>query len=429
MKNIMLQDYIVNFLISHQFKTIFNVPGWGGTEVYRQAIDQNADFRSKICYNEEAALGMSLGSAQASSRSALLIKTHGLPKATNALLSGMSVLLNAAALIFVFDDVEGKSSDNVLNILPLLGGLETPWFDLTPDHPEKLLQALIASEYGQMPVIVYVRCHDLVQKLSGTAEKIKMSKLPALPLIQNQLKFPHRLCFLKNAAPVVSTLQRAWLLKRLSLVAQWRALEILELDEHHLLLRQQYLLEWEQQFDSNFFSSIDSILPPKLMEAFSTYRPFFNAFKKISTHFVTQFVSGDAGTSSLYAFPPFHCITTTTYMGGAPGMALGAWMGGAEKCWAITGDFSFLGGGILGWQEIISAQAPIKLVILYNAQASATGGQEVNAELYEIFKCGHQKYLHVASIDTPQDKLVTMLEEMNSISDKPQVLLLHCAKN
>ena len=99
-----------------------------------------------------------------------------------------------------------------------------------------------------------------------------------------------------------------------------------------------------------------------------------------------SFVAGDAGTSALFAFAPFKCVDSCTYMGGGPGMALGAMLAGREDAICVTGDFSFLAAGILGFNEAIFHKIPLKVIIFNNGKAHATGGQELNPDLMNNFK-------------------------------------------
>ena len=100
-----------------------------------------------------------------------------------------------------------------------------------------------------------------------------------------------------------------------------------------------------------------------------------------------------------------------------------AYLGGAKKSWAFTGDFSFLAAGILGFNEIISRNAPIKLVIFQNGIAGATGGQHVPERVLAAFKKAHQDLIQTISPDIPHQELVKTLVRINE-AEQPQVVLI-----
>lgn len=133
-----LKSLIANSLQDFSFKIALNVPGYGGTEVFNLLHSMNCNINSQICLNEEAAFSLCTGASLYGSRTALLVKAHGLAKMGNALTTSMSIGTNAANLIFVFDDVEGKSSDNILNTLSLIQGMETPFVQLENCPMKKL---------------------------------------------------------------------------------------------------------------------------------------------------------------------------------------------------------------------------------------------------------------------------------------------------
>jgi len=111
--------------------------------------------------------------------------------------------------------------------------------------------------------------------------------------------------------------------------------------------------------------------------------------------------AGDAGLSGLFALPPYDCIDVGTCMGGSTALALGAALAGRTPAWAVTGDFSFVAAGHLGLLEAAERGVPLKVVVLADGRASATGGQPVPRALVDRVLAGYQPY--VRRLDDPHD--------------------------
>ena len=75
-----------------------------------------------------------------------------------------------------------------------------------------------------------------------------------------------------------------------------------------------------------------------------TYQPVFDAFKKIKGD--DAVVAGDAGTSTLFAFPPYDCVDLTTFYGGSIPLACG-----------LYGAFAFGSRGLL-WAALAAEVLP-----------------------------------------------------------------------
>lgn len=362
-------------LIELNFSTILNVPGHGGTEVTNYFQSLNHDTKVRICLNEEAAFSIAIGSAIFGKRSASLVKSHGLTKMANALTTTMSIGTNAANIIFVFDDVEGRSSDNILNTLPLIEAMETPYLVLQENPVKEIEKAYQLSESLKLPVIIYVNCQDLNRQF------------PVTKIEKSQEHFPfQRSPYLNIACPMLTRYQR-------------------DLIEFKLGKR-------KTAPKSKRFENIEAILPDHILKTYQKYLPFFEVFREIEK----DFVSGDAGTSTLFGFPPNDCVDCCSYMGGSPGLAVGAYLAGANRSWSITGDFSFFAAGILGLNEALIHEIPIKLVLLANNVASATGGQELSPHLLKHFLLSFQEYLQVLPIDSPRADFVKALNQINQAS-------------
>jgi TPP-dependent indolepyruvate ferredoxin oxidoreductase alpha subunit len=337
-----LIEVISRTLELNSFEATFNVPGYGGTEVY-DSLSRNRKIKTFINLNEEPAFSISYGVSSNGKRSALLIKSQGFTKAMNAITSSLSTDSVSANLIFVFDDTEGRSSDNILPTKKIVKSSEIPFQILGKNPSREIVLAIEKSEKLKLPVAIIVDCKKLKNEFEDKIEKAKKNKIK-LPAFTERL-----------ACPVLTKYQRQKLSNKLSGKAQ--------------------------KMSSPKIKDIKKVLPEKLLKEFLRYENFMNIFKKHRP----SFVSGDAGTSALFAFQPFKCVDTCTYMGGSPGMAMGAMIAGIKDAVSITGDFSFLAAGILGFNEAVLHNIPLKIIIFNNGKAHATGGQELNPILLESF--------------------------------------------
>ena len=379
-----LYQIVADTLINNSFDVVTCVPGFGATQVFERILNTYPKLASQ-CFNEEAAFSVCTGASLFGARSACLVKTHGLAKMANAVCSTLSVGTNAANIIFAFDDSTGKSSDNIFDAKKLIEGLDAPFVIANDDIESSIDKAIEISERLKLPVIVYIDCEVLNKEYHYNSKKFKYSKTK----------------FQKNpnqyvACPPLSKYQRAIFLNKKDSSAP------LTIEE------------------PNLSKLIPSALPPHLKKVFNSYEFFFDAFSEIKP----DFVSGDAGTSSLFAFHHNSYIDACTYMGGSPGMALGAYLAGAKNSWSITGDFSFLAAGILGFNEIISRNAPIKIVVFRNGIAGATGGQNIPSAVFDNFIKGHSHLINNIEHNITNNNLVTRLEEINEVQ-KPQIIIVN----
>ena len=379
-KTLETYQIIAESLLSHDFAAITHVPGFGGTQVFNHLKSLNAKNAS-ICLNEEAAFSIAVGASVFGGRSACLVKTHGLAKMANAICSTLSIQQNAANLVFAFDDTTGKSSDNIFGARSLIANLEAPYFILGENPEQTIIEAIELSETKRIPVLIYIDCEILHEKssfigLTAKTHPLKFSKDPIQYV----------------ACPPLSKLQRERFLAKTD-------------PGIHVSSPPEMLYK------------IPESLPSHLQAIYGTYEFFFHGLSALSP----DFIAGDAGTSTLYAFDPRKLIDACTYMGGSPGMALGAHLAGAKSAWSITGDFSFLAAGILGWNEIIARDSPIKLVVLVNGIAGATGGQAVPPAVLESFFEGNQKRTHVVSGKTTEEELRRIIGMVNE-SNSPQII-------
>jgi TPP-dependent indolepyruvate ferredoxin oxidoreductase alpha subunit len=159
-KKIDLIELISKTLENNQFETVFNVPGYGGSDVM-SLLAKNKQVKTFINLNEEAAFSISYGVSSNGKRSALLIKSQGFVKAMNAITSSMSTETTSANLVFVFDDTEGKSSDNILPTRNIVKSSEIPFIVIGKDASSDIVKGIQISEKLKIPVAIIVDCKKL----------------------------------------------------------------------------------------------------------------------------------------------------------------------------------------------------------------------------------------------------------------------------
>jgi hypothetical protein len=251
---------------------------------------------------------------------------------------------------------------------------EIPYIVLGKDPVRDIAKAIKKSDELKVPVALIIDCKKLNDHHHEKLIKVPFGKMKEIPV-------EHRV-----ACPVLTKYQRARLENKLN--------------------------NKNKKVMTPVITDIGELLPPRLSAELSRYEKFIQVFKK----YRPSFVSGDAGTSTLFAFAPFHCVDTCTYMGGAPGMAIGAMLAGKSDAIAMTGDFSFLAAGILGFNEAVMHELPLKLIIFNNGKAHATGGQELNPELLNHFKKAYKEHvinLKLKNIGEPEitSRLVKFLKQ------------------
>jgi len=376
-----LLNIIADSLAKNEFY-LFNVPGYGGTDVLN-ILKSKEGVKSFINLNEEAAFSISYGVSSHGKRSSLLIKSQGFAKAANAITSSLSTETKAANLIFVFDDTAGKSSDNILRTKALVKGTEVPFVTLGKDPGKQISDSIRLSEKLKLPIALIVDCQKLMKEFDSKVHKVtsKLSKSKTTYLT-------------RVACPILTRSQRDFL---------------------ELKLKGQ-----SAKFKDPQIKDIRNILPPHIKSGYTKYEKYFKVFKS----YRPEVVSGDAGTSALFAFAPYSCIDTCTYMGGGPGMAIGAHIAGINDTICITGDFSFFSAGILGFQEALIHKIPLKLVIFDNRKASATGGQEISSILMEKFRAAHSSAIQTLDLTTAVDEQIEKSIKKLLLSKELSILIL-----
>ena len=345
-----------------------HVPGCGASDTFfefKQLINHNL-FTS---FNEEVAYTVSHGASISGARLACIIKTHGLLKAANSVNDSLYTETTAGFVTILFDDKTGKSSDNILEIEPILKGLATPYKIADPD-----------------------KIYDEIINAFEEAEKIK---LPYFVVVDsayssNEINFERK-----------ENLTKEFTFTR----------DIKKHIVHPLLSDYQYKIFKNKTSEVKFeniedpvFPNIPEDIPDRIKESALTYKGFFDCFKDLRG----DIVCGDTTLSSYFCFPPYDCIDMLTYIGSSIPLAIGASLAGKENVWALTGDFGFNAAGHMGLIEVLERKLPLKIVIFNNKKAASTGGQAVNKDIIYRLLEGYKD--HVVKITTPEN-----LDGMKSI--------------
>ena len=320
------------------------VPGFGATQAFAE-LAKLREAPTPFSYHEEVAFNVAHGAALAGRRAAFLTKVHGLFKAANALYDALTSGTTAGFLILVFEDKTGAHSDNVVEVTPFLDAAGVPWTRAgAGDAPERIAEAVAASERQGLP-------HALVLDAADADARVPLRPRRDAPPLAPPPAFRrdvagHLLC------PPLAPHQRARLDARRAGAPLPPAppLPRVPLD-----------------------------LPDEWAPTLASYVPVFEAFRRVRG----AFVAGDAGTSSAFGLPPYDCIDVTTCMGASTALALGARLAGVRDAWAVTGDFSFVAAGHLGLAEAYARGEPVKVLLLVNGEASATGGQPMPRAVLE----------------------------------------------
>ena len=377
MQKIVLSKAIAQSLIDSHVNVCTHVPGYGGTETWK---DYNLLLKQETPYSfhEEVAYTIAHGAGLVGYRSACLIKTHGFSKATNSILSSLSTGTLGGVVIFTFDDPEGSHSDNIFDAENFIKGTGTPYQKLTLENiHEQIASAYERSESLGLPYTLLVDTRFIHQEVSFNRKPIQWTRPP----FRSQPEF-------NVACPPMATFQKKIVDMKLSGDGKWKNLK----PEKSL--------------------SIPTSLPSPLKETATSYTAIFELFKKVvrqNEH--PGIVSGDAGTTSLFAFPPFHCIDFCSFMGGSTSLALGIALAGHPKSWAVTGDFSFIAAGSLGLFEAYLRKAPLKLLIVDNGKASATGNQKVDPTALERTLSPFNEFVKRISSDQTKEEMEKVLRE------------------
>jgi len=314
------------------------VPGHGATQTYA-AWQEVQEPTPPFSFHEEVAVGMAHGAALRGCRSAVFLKAHGFLKAANAIADSLAAGTTAGGLLVVFHDPTGAHSDSVLDIEDAARGLDLPTH--RPDTPHAVstvTEALHASEAQGLPHLVIV----------GADAGPEPAPTPPEPLP------PPAVDYRRDAArhvccPLFAPYQHAVFQAR----RDGRNVDAVERPE---------------------LPRVPEDLPDAYRATAEQYAPLLRALSD-QPRAVT---AGDTTVGTLFALPPVETVDLCTYMGGSLPLALGALAAGVSPAWAVTGDFGLVAAGHLGLLEAQQRGLPLKVLLLENGTAHATGGQPVS---------------------------------------------------
>jgi TPP-dependent indolepyruvate ferredoxin oxidoreductase alpha subunit len=333
---------IAETLYNLDYKVITYVPGYGANQTF-ELLNEKFANQLTISYHEEIASAVAAGAAITGTRAAVIIKTHGLLKSMNCIIDVMTSGVNASLLFIIFDDKTGTHSDNIFDIVPIVRGANLPTVIASPEIIQRtLIESTEKSENSELPCVIVVDAADI--ESDGAYSE----------MTHKQFTKPYSRNIFKNlVTPILADNQYQVLQRRIA-------------SQPHDDIPKPTLPQIAQ-------------LPPEWQRVTKDYIPFFEIFKTIKRDVTV----GDTSLPTLFALEPYSCIDITLHMGGSIPTAIGAYLAGHTKAWAVLGDFAFLSCGIIGLQEAINRDIPLKIVLFDNGIAGATGGQPVNTALLE----------------------------------------------
>jgi TPP-dependent indolepyruvate ferredoxin oxidoreductase alpha subunit len=345
-------------------QVVTHVPATGATAIF-DAYNKLAGTAPSYSFNEEVAYTIAHGAALAGARSAAVIKSHGLAKAANSVIDSLTLGTTAGFVTIALDDPAGSHSDNIFDLEAFLRGTGIP-FKKTGINSvyNDTLECFLWSEELKAPVVLFV---DSPLVLQNTTLDRQHLRAPEGKYSRDPLR--HVLC------PPLAPYQRKVLEARLAGI-DWRRIAPPALPP------------------------VPQGLPPLWRKAASQFVPVFEVFQELRPQI--PFVSGDTGLSSLFAFAPFACVDACSYYGGSLPLAIGFHLGSCGRAWAITGDYAFLAAGQMGLIEALARRIPLKVLIMDNGYAMATGGQPIPAGVFEQVLNSWAPYL--SRIENPRDK-------------------------
>ena len=382
-ETIPLTQSIASALVDAGTQVATHVPATGACEVFDAFCDLTQ--RPKIySYNEEVAYTIAHGAAIGGVRSVAILKSHGFAKAANSVVDSLIAGNTAGWVILVFDDKTGRHSDTLLDTKALIEGTKILLIQPSPENTYAEIQkAFLTSEQLRTPVAVLLDSDALTDLVP-----IEHNILPKPSATYQRDVYQFLLC-----PPLAAYQYRTW---------------------------QSRLAGRPPPDDKPPLPTIPD-LPPKYQAATSTYRPVFDAFKKLKGD--DAVVAGDTGTSTFFALPPYDCVDMTTYYGGSLPLAVGLSLAGYKNVWAIAGDFAFIASAHMGLPEALQRQRPIKFILFHNGIASATGGQPIQPDVFENMLAGYQPYVRSLRYDASPSDIENVLRTVHD-SDRLEILVI-----
>lgn len=382
-ESIPLTDSIAAALADADTQVATHVPATGACEVF-DAFCTLTQRQKIYSYNEEVAYTLAHGAAIGGVRSVAVLKSHGFAKAANSIVDSLIAGNTAGFVVLVFDDKTGRHSDTVLDTKALVEGTKILHVQPSPETAyAEIQQAFLTSEQFRTPVAVLFDSDDLTRPVP-----VRHNILPPPSATYQRDVYQFLLC-----PPLAAYQHRAW---------------------------QSRISGLPPPGDKPPLPTIPD-LPPKYQAATSTYAPLFDAFKKIKHN--ESVVTGDTGTSTFFALPPYDCVDISTYYGGSLPLAVGLSLAGHKNTWAIAGDFAFIAATHMGLPEALQRQRPIKFILFHNGIASATGGQPIQPDVFENMLAGYQPYVRTLRYDASPDDIENTLRTIQN-SDRLEILVV-----
>lgn len=364
-----MAQIIAETLHNLDYTVITYVPGYGANQTFEH-LNKKFDDKLTISYHEEIASAVAAGAAITGKRAAVIIKTHGLMKAMNCIMDVMSSGVCSSLLFIIFDDKGGTHSDNIFDIEPILNAANLPTLKAAPSTIQNvLILSTKLSEEKELPYFILLDAEEI--NSNGTFSEMETKK--------------NHKCYTRNifknlVTPILAEYQHKILQYKI------KGKPIDEIAKPHLPDLNQ--------------------LPPEWQKHIQKYKPFFDIFTTIQRDVAV----GDTSLPTLFALEPYSCIDITLHMGGSIPVAIGAYMAGHKSSWAVLGDFAFLSCGIIGVQEAVNREIPLKIVIFENGIAGATGGQSVNtALLHSLMRSYRENTTQITLEDMSPDQLKILL--------------------
>jgi TPP-dependent indolepyruvate ferredoxin oxidoreductase alpha subunit len=364
-------------------KVTTHVPGYGGSETF-QSIKNISMKNHPISFNEEVAYSIAHGAGIVGQRSVLLTKSQGFVKAGNAVTDSLYIELTAGFVTIIFEDKIGDRSDNIMDIEPILQGFFFPYEVADESNIyNDVINAFEESEKRKIPFALIVDASKIEMEVSfEPREYLKKDFIYQRNILEHVV------------SPLFSEYQ-------------------------HKVFSAKKFYGDSKSIVQPELKSIHEMLPERMTPTVNKYIPFFDAFKD----FRGDIVTGDTSTSSVFALPPYNTIDIVTHIGGSLPLAIGAYTAGFKNVWALTGDFGFIAAGHMGLIEIIQRSIPIKVVIFYNKQAAATGGQSIPKIILMRLLAGYNNFLVHLSNPLDPFEINNALTEVSE-ADEFKILLI-----
>lgn len=351
------------------------VPGHGATGTYEawQALQRSpgdaaggdapeAGEAPPFSFHEEVAFGMAHGAALRGTRAAVLVKAHGFLKAANAVADSLAVGTTAGLEVVVFHDPTGSHSDSILEVEGVARELGMPVHRADPvAAPSSVARVMRASERQGLPHLLILPADPMDRSASEGPDSLEA------PTVRYERDPARHLC-----SPLFA-------------------------DYQHRVFEARKKRRDPETVERPQIPRVPDDLPDAYRSLAETYVPLFEALAE-TPRAVT---SGDTTVGSLFACPPVEAVDLCTYMGGSVPLALGAGAVGNEPAWAVTGDFGLVAAGHLGLLEARQRGLPLKVLVLDNGRAHATGGQPVTADAVDAVLAGYRDA--VVPLDAPTD--------------------------